>query len=183
MADTALSNHPPLVEKRIGMAQKNPVAAAPAKPEATPQTQPLADESLTGPKEPVQPKTPPRKDHKTIGTVAQEHPEPPKQSIQTNSARLHQACLSADPEVACAALLEWAGERWPDAPPHTLGSLASQFAGTDVEREIRCLDKILYSPVKREWHGVTLWQVMKGFMVEQEVVPHKRHLFVSFHTH
>lgn len=115
-------------------------------------------------------------------TPRENHPTPTEQRAGTERTKLHQACLSTDPEVAGAALLEWASERWPDAPPHTLGSLASQFAGTDVEREIRRLDKILYSPVKKEWHGTTLWQVMKGFMVEQEVAPKKRHLFATFHT-
>lgn len=121
-------------------------------------------------------------DHELTGATPENHPSLPEQPTRIERTKLHQACLSTDPELAGAALLEWARERWPDAPPHTLGSLASQFAGTDVEREIRRLDKILYSPVKKEWHGTTLWQVMKGFMVEQEVAPKKRHLFATFHT-
>ena len=80
------------------------------------------------------------------------------ESAKLGLNELKSACLSDKPEAAASALLLWAASRWNEAPPRSLGSLATALANSPAEAEIRALERMLYAPEADGWDGTALWK-------------------------
>nr|WP_242513550.1 BatD family protein [Halochromatium salexigens] len=87
-------------------------------------------------------------------------------SSASNQARhsrvaVQSACERNDPKAAATALLAWAAQIWPDAPPSGLRALAER-----AERggsAIRALERRLYGDPdgQADWQGEALWLAVK----------------------
>lgn len=69
--------------------------------------------------------------------------------------RLRAACDHNDAASAQRLLLEWGALRFPDSPPHSLGTLAAKLPDA-VAPEIERLEKHLYGAAKVAWDGGAL---------------------------
>ncbi len=84
----------------------------------------------------------------------------PNQARRARDA-VSSACERNDPRAAATALLAWAAQRWPDAPPSGLRALAER-----VDRggpAIRALERRLYGAPdgQADWQGEALWLAVK----------------------
>lgn len=74
---------------------------------------------------------------------------------------LRQACQKNDPSEARQALLDWARQRQPSAPPIGLEELKSR-CGRDLRREIDRLNRALYRHPESGWQGQMLWSAFRS---------------------
>jgi len=61
-------------------------------------------------------------------------------------AMLRRGCRDDNPALARDALLGWATNHWPDAPPHSLGDLARRLPQSEATDIIQALDQLIYRP-------------------------------------
>ncbi|MGD8614986.1 MAG: BatD family protein [Gammaproteobacteria bacterium] len=93
--------------------------------------------------------------------AARTEPSRPQRLGQSRK-RLRDACLSNDPKAARAALLDWAGARWPDNRPRGLSELAGRLAAEPVSTELIRLDRALYGAGAADhWVGRHAWAVLE----------------------
>lgn len=80
---------------------------------------------------------------------------------------LRLACRQNNPAAVQHALLSWARVYWRQNPPLSLGALAAVVADEGFAREIRNLDKCLYTGTISDWQAAPLLQGFDGFCKQQ----------------
>jgi len=86
---------------------------------------------------------------------------PARQQLAQSTRQLKSACLSDDPKAARAALLDWAGARWPDSRPRGLSQLAERLANAQARAELITLDRLLYDAGDGQaWDGRHAWPIL-----------------------
>jgi hypothetical protein len=92
-----------------------------------------------------------------------EVPQPADDPRSSHSAinALRVACQKNNPAEARQALLDWARQRRPSAPPIGLDELKSR-CGVDLRREIEQLNQVLYRDPASDWQGQTLWSAFRS---------------------
>jgi hypothetical protein len=91
--------------------------------------------------------------------------QPASSTAKQRSARqatkdIKHACARNDPIAAKDALLEWSESRWPQHPPRSLGVLA-KHCNTEMQEEIKRLNRSLYGRTSGTWQGVELWKTFQ----------------------
>lgn len=69
---------------------------------------------------------------------------------------LRRACRRNDAPAARHALRRWGAERWPEAPPRSLGELAGRVSDPQIRAALLELDRHLYGPSGSPWQGRAL---------------------------
>lgn len=87
--------------------------------------------------------------------------------------RLRAACAQNDPAAARAALLAWAAERFPEAPPRSLGALAAQLP-EPAAAAVRELESALYAREPNGWDGGRLAAAFDGRIAGAARAPRER---------
>jgi hypothetical protein len=72
------------------------------------------------------------------------------------------ACRRNDARAARTALLDWARQSAPAAPPRSLGELEQCLVGEGARAAVRTLDRCLYGPPGDAWAGRQLLLAMAG---------------------
>ncbi len=70
---------------------------------------------------------------------------------------LRRACRDRDAPAARRALLTWAAQRWPDAPPVSLPEFAGRLQRDELADALRILDRHIYGPAANDWRPQGLW--------------------------
>ncbi|MBI1195231.1 MAG: hypothetical protein GC138_05245 [Gammaproteobacteria bacterium] len=87
-------------------------------------------------------------------------PEPkpdPAVPLRALERAIREGCRANDPVGTKAAILAWAGRRWPERPPLSLTAVARRCP-EDLAVEMIALDRTLYAPGEGIWQGDTLWR-------------------------
>lgn len=79
----------------------------------------------------------------------------PRRGARATLRSLRSACAVHDGALARTALLQWAAQRYPEAPPRSLGALASQLPA-GVARQVLDLEAHLYGGLPGPWDGQNL---------------------------
>ena len=75
--------------------------------------------------------------------------------------KLRSACMRGDSRLASRYLIEWARLNWHSNPPLSLIALARRTTSERLKQEIGNLDRIKYSSEDSEWHGQSLWKLLR----------------------
>lgn len=87
---------------------------------------------------------------------------PPRARVARTELR--DACRNGDRQAAARALLDWARAEWPDAPPTSLGALATRMP--HARAAILHLDRALYAAGTADWRGADLWRTVRAGLRE-----------------
>ena len=100
------------------------------------------------------------------GTAAAKHGTPRGAEARSKSGKplrdLEVACRVNDADAARRALLAWAEQRFPDAPPRSLGALAAALPA-EPAREVLDLEAHLYGAAAGAWDGGGLRGLLRAF--------------------